>query len=126
MSEAARASREPVTSEEYYRTLWNHAVDAKVIVDAQGVIRDVNRRTEFKLGRTGAELIGTPVVNVFWDHDRTRFRRVLTQVVTGGKERSISGLHVPTLSGAVLTMDVEIVPVERTGGEMTVLLQFED
>ncbi|MBA2253045.1 MAG: PAS domain-containing sensor histidine kinase [Nitrospirales bacterium] len=126
MSEAAQAGRETVTSEEYYRMLWNHAVDAKVIVDAQGVIRDVNRRTEFKLGRTRAELIGTPVVNVFWDHDRARFRRVLTQAVTGGKERSTSGLHVPTLSGTVLTMDVEIVPVERTDGVMTVLLQFGD
>ena len=65
MSEAARVSRETARSEEYYRTLWNHAVDAKVIVDTQGMIRDVNRRTELKLGRPRAELIGTPVVNVF-------------------------------------------------------------
>lgn len=126
MSEAARANREAVTSEEYYRTLWNHAVDAKVIVDAQGVIRDVNRRTEFKLGRTRAELIDTPVVNLFWDHDRARFRRVLTQAVTGGKERFTSGLHVPTLSGTILTMDLDIVPVQRTDGVITVLLQFAD
>lgn len=126
MSEPARVMPEPVAPEEYYRTLWNHAVDAKVIVDAQGVIRDVNRRIEFKLGRTRAELIGMPVVNMVWDHDRSRFRRLLTQALTGGKERSTSGLRIPTLSGTVLTMDLDIIPVERSDGGVAVLLQFGD
>jgi PAS domain S-box-containing protein len=126
MSDPAQAKYEPVASEEYYRALWNQAVDAKVIVDAQGVIRDANRRTEFKFGRTRAELIGTPVANVFWDHDRARVRRLLAQVLAGGKERSTSGLHVPTMGGTVLTMDVDLVPVERTDGVMAVLVQFND
>jgi PAS domain S-box-containing protein len=126
MSDPAQAKYEPVASEEYYRALWNQAVDAKVIVDAQGVIRDANRRTEFKFGRTRAELIGTPVANVFWDHDRARVRRLLAQVLACGKERSTSGLHVPTMGGTVLTMDVDLVPVERTDGVMAVLVQFND
>ncbi|HKN88453.1 MAG TPA: PAS domain-containing sensor histidine kinase [Nitrospiraceae bacterium] len=129
MSEPAHALHETLLPEEYYRTLWNHAVDAKVIVDAQGVIRDVNGRAEFKLGYTRAELTGMPVLHVVWDHDRARFRKLLTQVLTGGKERSTAGLHVPTRCGTVLTMDVEMIPVERTeraDGTMVVLLQFDD
>ena len=49
MSEQVKAGHEIAASEEYYRTLWNHAVDAKLLVDDQGVIRDVNSRTESKL-----------------------------------------------------------------------------
>jgi hypothetical protein len=52
MSEPARAAHETVATE-YSRTLWNHAVDARVIVDAQGAIRDVNRRAECKLRLAG-------------------------------------------------------------------------
>jgi PAS domain S-box-containing protein len=126
MSEPARAMPETVAPEEYYRTLWNHAVDARVIVDAQGVIQDVNRRMEFKLGYTRAQLIGTPVLHVVWDHDRARFRKLLAQLLAGGKEGSTSGLHVPTQSGTVLTMDVDMIPMERTDGAMAILLQFDD
>ncbi|MDQ6736065.1 MAG: HAMP domain-containing histidine kinase [Nitrospirota bacterium] len=129
MSEPAQATHETVAPEEYYRTLWNYAVDARVIVDAQGAIRDVNRRAEFKLGCMRLELIGTPVLSIVWDYDRARFRKLLTQVLTGGKERSTSGLHVTTQSGTVLTMDVNMIPVERTertDGTMAVLLQFDD
>jgi PAS domain S-box-containing protein len=126
MSEPAQADHVTVASEEYYRTLWNHAVDAKVIVDAQGTIRDINRRTELKLGRRRAELIGTPVTNVLWDHDRARFRRLLTHVLAGGKERSAPGMHVPTMRGTMLTMDVDIVPMERADGAPAVLLQLSD
>lgn len=126
MSEPARASHEPVAPDEYDRTLWNHAVDARVMVDAQETIRDVNRRAECKLGYTQEELIGTPVLHVVWDHDRARFRKLLSQVLVGGKARSISGLHVPTRSGTVLTMDVEMIPVGQIEGAMGVLLQFGD
>lgn len=126
MSEPVRAMPETVAPEEYYRTLWNHAVDARMIVDAQGVIRDVNRRMEFKLGYTRAELIGTPVLQVVWDHDRPRFWKLLTQLLTVGKARSTAGLHMPTQRGTVLTMDVEMIPVERTDGTVAALLQFDD
>ena len=129
MSEPAQATHETVAAEEYYRSLWNHAVDARIIVDAQGAIRDVNRRAECKLGCRRLELIGAPVLNIVWDHDRARFRKLLTQVLTSGRERSTSGLHVTTQSGTVLTMDVNMMPVERTertDGAMAVLLQFGD
>ena len=129
MIEPVNAAPEPVTLEEYYRTLWNHAPDSKMIVDAQGVIRDVNGRAELKLGYTRAELTGTSVLHVVLDDDRSRFRKLLTQVLTGRMERSTAGVHVPTRSGTVLTMDVDMIPVERTErveGTRAVLLQFDD
>jgi len=129
MIEPVNVLPETVTPEECYRTLWNHARDAKMIVDAQGVIRDVNGRAERKLGYARAELTGTSVLHVVLDNDRARFRKLLTQVLTGGTERSTAGLHVPTRSGSVLTMDVDMIPVEgteRAHGTMAVLLQFDD
>ena len=126
MSEQVKAGHEIAASEEYYRTLWNHAVDAKLLVDDQGVIRDVNSRTESKLGRRRLDVVGTQAVHIFWDHDRARFRKLLTQVLASGKERSASGMQVPTMSGALLTMDLDIVPVERSDGVTAVLLQLSD
>lgn len=126
MSEPAHAKYEPIACEEYYRALWDQALDAKMIVDAHGLIRDINPRTEFKLGRPRSGLVGASVANVFWEHDRARVRRLLTQVLAGGKEQSTSGLHVPTMSGTVLTMDVDIVPMERMDGVRAVLMQFND
>jgi PAS domain S-box-containing protein len=73
MGEPARATQETVATEEDYRTLWNHAGDARVIVDAQGAIRDVNRRAKCKLGCRRLQLIGAPVLNI---GDRHRLQRV--------------------------------------------------
>lgn len=121
-----KATRDVQKCEEYYRTLWNHAVDAELIVDAFGVIRDVNRRTEVKLGRRAAELLGLPAIKVFFEQDRSRVQKLLAQVVGTGREISATGLRVPTDSGAVLTIDLDIVPIEDAKGMTEVLLQLSD
>src|SRR5579884_3457517 len=128
MSETAhgQAMRAVQKCEEYYRTLWNHAVDAELIVNAFGVIRDVNRRTEAKLGSRADQLVGLPAIKVFLEHDRSRVQRLLAQVVGSGQQLSAPGLRVPTESGVVLTVDLDIVPIEDAKGMTEVLLQLTD
>ena len=101
-------------SEEYYRTLWHHAVDSQLIVDGTGTIRNVNRRTEAKLGRWSEDLTGVRAADLFLPDDRERFQTLLREVLATGKELSANGLGVPTLSGHTLIMDVDMVLVLLT------------
>ncbi|MGQ0812680.1 MAG: ATP-binding protein [Nitrospiraceae bacterium] len=121
------ANREIATSEEHYRTLWNHSVDSKVIVDAQGIVRDVNRRGEMKLGRRTEELIGTHAADLLVESDRIRFQPMLQEVLGTGKEKDAGEVHVPAPAGAMLTMELDLVPVEKVGsGTQAVMLQLSD
>ncbi|WP_447977558.1 two-component system sensor histidine kinase NtrB [Candidatus Nitrospira bockiana] len=126
MSEPVDAGRDVVSSEDYYRTLWNHAVDAKLIVDAAGRIRELNRRAELKLGRLREDLLETAAAKLFFDPDRPRFTKLLADALSTGKDLRATDLRVPTDGGAVLVMDVDLVPVENCAGIKEVLLQLSD
>jgi len=120
------ANRELTRSESHYRTLWNHAADAKLIVDAGGTVQDVNRRAELKLARSASEVVGTMAADLFVDPDRARFRELLEQMLATGKEMASVEMHVPAGAGATLTMDLDMVSIEQSGKENAVLVQLSD
>jgi len=126
VSELEKANRELADSEEHYRTLWNHAVDSKLSVDAKGTVLAVNRRAELKLGRRAEEVIGTAAADLFAEQDRARFHELLDAVLTTGKEGTAIEVQVPTMAGSTLTMELDIVPLERTGNNTAGLLQLSD
>lgn len=121
-----RANRDLADSEEHYRTIWNHAMDAKLIVDVSGTIKTVNRRAEMKLGQQADAVIGTAAADLFVDQDRPSFRQLLQSVVATGKERTAGRMRVPTAAGATLTVELDMVPIEKTAGETEILLQLSD
>ncbi len=120
------SNRELVESEEHYRTLWNSAVDAKLIVDANGIIRHVNRRVESTLGCTSEELIGRPADALFLEPDQLRVRDGLCHVLSTASESSVFEAHVAARSGTVLTVEVDIVPLEHRVPVRRVLVQLSD
>ncbi|MGH7206181.1 MAG: ATP-binding protein [Nitrospiraceae bacterium] len=126
VGELEKANLELANSEEHYRTLWNHAVDSKLIVDAKGTVQAVNRRGELKLGRRAEEVIGTAAADLFAEQDRARFDELLGAVLATGKEGAAVEVHVPTSAGSTLTMELDIVPLERTGSDTAGLLQLSD
>jgi PAS domain S-box-containing protein len=126
VNEIQNANQELMRSEEHYRTLWNHATDAKLIVDAGGTVQDINRRAEIKLGRRREDVLGTKAPELFMEQDRALFRELLTQVWTTGKEASAVETHFPTMAGATLTMELDMVPIEKAGNNTAVLLQLSD
>lgn len=126
VDEMEKTNRELERSGEHYRMLWNHSPDSKMIVDAEAVIRDVNRRAEIKLGRLAEELIGTSATGLFRDPDRARFVKLLDEVHESGKEGMIGEVRVPTSGGSALVMDLDIVPVEGRGEQRSFLLQLGD
>ena len=126
MNGIEKANRELAKSEEYYRTLWNHAVDSELILDPAGIILDVNRRAELMLSRPVSDLIGTPAADLFPDQERPRFEALRRHVSETGKEGSVEAILVPTSAGGVLTMELDLVPIEQAGGIAAVLLQLSD
>lgn len=126
VSELEKANRGLTNSERHYRMLWDHAVDSKLIVDGSGSVRALNRRAELKLGRHAEEVIGTAIADLFVEQDRARFHELLREVLATGKEGATDEMHVLTPTGATLTMELDMVPIEKVGSTSEVLLQLSD
>ena len=126
VAELERANRELATSEEHYRMLWNHSLHIRLLVDAEGRIRDLNRRGEIKLWRPAADVIGTSVLSLFTDADRLRLRHLLTEAFTTGRESVAGELDVPAPAGDLFTMEVTFVPLEKNGEVESVMVQLTD
>ncbi len=124
--ELEKANREMATSEAHYRMLWNHSVDAKLLVDAARIVQGANRRAEMKLGRRAEELVGMQAEHLFVEADRAVFLEALRKVLETGEENTAADLRVLTPDGAVLVMETDLVLVEPVGAGAAVMLQLSD
>jgi PAS domain S-box-containing protein len=126
MTELERANQELAESERHYRTLWNSSVDAKILIDPEGLVRDVNHRAESKLERPAVRLIGSGWLSLFRDTERNQLEDRFRLVLATGKESPPFETQLPTPSGLLLTVEVDLVPLKRAGSVTHVLLQFSD
>jgi PAS domain S-box-containing protein len=126
MTELERANQELAESERHYRTLWNSSVDAKILIDPEGLVRDVNHRAESKLERPAVRLIGSGWLSLFRDTERNQLEDRFRLVLATGKESPPFETQFPTPSGLLLTVEVDLVPLKRAGSVTHVLLQFSD
>lgn len=113
-------------SEEYYRMVWNHSLHPGMLVDAKGIIRDLNRRGEIKFWKPAAHLLGTPVYSLFRSEDQLRLHELLAEVFAGGKERSAGEWRVPSPAGDFFVMEVDLVPLLTDGLVEMVMVQLTD
>ncbi|MDE3220642.1 MAG: PAS domain S-box protein [Nitrospirota bacterium] len=126
VAELERANQELAISEKHYRMLWDHATDAKLLVNEEGVIQDVNRRGEIKLWTPAARLIGTKVENLFQEEDRARLGRLLKAVIATKKEKPAGEMQMPSPAEGTFIMEVDLVPVESAGALVAVMVQLSD
>ena len=126
VADLERANRELVISEEHYRMLWDHSTDTRLLVDEKGVIQDVNRRGEIKLGVPFDHLIGANVEDLFREEERARLRRLLEVVVVGKKEELAGEMRMPSPDEGTFIMEVDLVPVENAGSPVAVMVQLSD
>ena len=126
VAELERTNRELVKSEEHYRRVWNHSLHIRLLVDADGIIRDINRRGEIKLWRPASKLIGTSVLSLFLEQDWSRLRRLLTDAFTTGREQAAGELSVPGPAGDDFTMEADLVPLEKGRAVEGVMVQLTD
>jgi PAS domain S-box-containing protein len=124
--ELEEANREIARSEEHYRMLWNHSLHLRLLVDSEGTIRDLNRHGEIKLWRPAASLLGKPVYSLFRVEDQSRLRGLLAEVFAGGKEQAAGEWLVPAPTGDVFVMEVDLVPLEKSGEVDAVMVQLTD
>lgn len=111
MSGTRDAVHDILDSDGHYRVLWNHAVDSELITDTSGIVLDINRRAEVKLGHQVRDLIGASAVDLFVEADRPRFIALLRQVAEAAREASAVGMRVPTADGSILTTELDLVPI---------------
>ena len=121
-----RANRELGISEEHYRMLWDHSTDTRLLVNEKGMIQDVNRRGEMKLGAPSDHLIGTKVEELFREEDRLRLSRLLERVITTKQEEPAGEMCVASPAEGTLIMEVDLVPVENAGSPVAVMVQLSD
>jgi PAS domain S-box-containing protein len=128
VAELEQVNGELRTSEGHYRMLWDHAVDAKILVNRAGIILDVNRRAEVKLGTSVRGMIGQAVAVWFAEAERARFDLLLQQVIQTGREQSAGETEVMTTRGDSLIMDLDLTPVmgSEPSPVETVMLQLID
>lgn len=126
VAELERANQELVISEEHYRMLWDHSTDTRLLVNEGGMIQDVNRRGEMKLGVPAERLIDTKVEDLFREEDRARLRRLLEAVIVTKKEEPAGEMRMPLPIEGTLIMEVDLVPVENAGSPVAVMVQLSD
>lgn len=120
------ANREIARSEEHYRMVWNHSLHLGLLVDSNGIVRDLNRRGEIKFWQPAARLLGTPVYSLFRIEDQPRLHELLAEVFATGKERPTGEWHVPAPTGDFFVMEVDLVPLWKDGTVETVMVQLTD
>ena len=126
VAELERANEDLAISEKHYRMLWDHSTDAKLLVDEQGFIQDVNRRGEIKLWTRADRLIGTKIEDLFLKEDRARLRRLLEAVIVTKKEEPAGEMRMPSPAEDLFIMEVDLVPVENAGSPVAVMVQLSD
>jgi PAS domain S-box-containing protein len=126
VAELERANQELAISEEHYRMLWDHSTDTRLLVNERGMIQDVNRRGEIKLGAPADRLIGRKVEDLFREEDRVRLRPLLEEVMVTKKEKLAGEMRMPSSAEGPLIMEVVLVPVENAGSPVAVMVQLSD
>lgn len=120
-----QANVDLATSEEHYRLFWDHSVDTKILVDPLGVVQAVNRRGEVTLGRPASSLVHCPVIDVVDEAEQARLLAQLHLVLESGGEVSAGLVRVPR-AGGELTMEIDCVPVTKSGRIESIMLQLRD
>lgn len=120
------ANREIARSEEHYRMVWNHSLHLGLLVDSNGIVRDLNRRGEIKFWQSSACLLGTSVYSLFRIEDQPRLQALLAEVFATGKERPAGEWRVPDPTGDFFVMEVDLVPLQKEGTVETVMVQLTD
>jgi diguanylate cyclase (GGDEF)-like protein/PAS domain S-box-containing protein len=78
-----RINQDLVNSSEWIQAILNTVFDAILVLDAQGVIRDLNLAAERIFGFSRAELLGLPLERLIAEQDRGEIARHLANLTYG-------------------------------------------
>ena len=113
-------------SEERYRTLYQDNPSMYFTVSAAGTVLSVNQFGAEQLGYTAEELVGKPVLEVFYEEDRAEVSEQLALCVAKLGERAHWEFRKVRKDGKVIHVKEQARATVDTNGEMIVLLVCED
>lgn len=104
-----------------FETLFEQATDALVVVDKQGLIRRVNRRTEDLFGYARAELLGQPIETLLPERFHDAHRRHRAGYHAAPKFRAMGAgleLFARRKDGEQFAVDIMLSPLETEEGRV--------
>ena len=113
---AGLSGEPPTLAEARWRAVIDSAVDAIIVIDAQGRIEVFNRAAEQMFGYTGVEVIGRNISMLMPEPDRSRHDGYLARYLQTG-ERRIIGIG---RSVTARRKNGQLMPVHLSVGEMDV------
>jgi PAS domain S-box-containing protein len=113
-------------SEERYRTLYQDNPSMYFTVNGAGTILSVNQFGAEQLGYAADELVGKPVLDVFYEEDRAEVAEQLALCIANLGERAHWEFRKVRKDGEVIYVKEQARATLDTNGETMVLLVCED
>jgi two-component system cell cycle sensor histidine kinase/response regulator CckA len=113
-------------SEERYRALYEDNPTMYLTVDAEGTVLSVNQLGAEQLGYTVEELVGQPVLNVFYEDDKEAVREHLVTRLQNPTQVAHWEFRKVRKDGSMLWVKEAARAVQGTDGNPVVLIACED
>jgi PAS domain S-box-containing protein len=126
ITEIVRAEEAVRQSEERFRALYEDNPSMYFMVDAQGTVLSVNPFGAEQLGYAVEELIGQPVLKVFYPDDREAAQQQMTACLEHPGEVGYWELRKVRQDGSMLWVREAARAVLGVNGKMVVLIVCED
>jgi PAS domain S-box-containing protein len=121
-----RSQVELRNSEEEWREVFEHNPVMYFMVDADGIVVNVNSFGAAQLGYTVAELVGRPVLNVFPDEDRAFVRKCVAVCLETIGQSHTWEVRKIRKDGSLLWVRENAKTMRRADGKLIVLVACED
>lgn len=114
------------TSEERYRVLYQENPCMFFTVDAAGTVVSVNHYGAQQLGYQVEELIGQPVINVFYEPDKATVLEAFRACLGAPNQVAHWKFRKTRKDGSVLWVKETARPIQNLDGSLVVLIVCED
>jgi PAS domain S-box-containing protein len=125
-AELRRSQAKLLDSEKEWREVFEHNPVMYFMVDADGVVLNVNTFGAAQLGYTVAELVGAPVLNVFLEEDRAFVRKCVGVCLEAVGQSHTWEIQKIRKDGSLLWVRENAKAMRRSDGKLIVLVACED
>lgn len=113
------------SSEEQYKTLFDHAEDSMLMVNNEGRIVAVNKRQEEVIGYSKDALQGQMFSLILHDKEKKIFADSFEKIIGGEKPPTVE-VEVLSKTQGVLTMEMDLTGLKKDGTMAFVLIHLRD
>jgi PAS domain S-box-containing protein/putative nucleotidyltransferase with HDIG domain len=126
ITERKRMEQELRDSEERYKALYEDNPSMYFTVDTHGMVLSVNQFGAKELGYTVKELVGQPLLNVFYDDDKEAVQQQLAACLQNPQELFHWEFRKVRKDGNIMWVKEAARAVRRIDGKLVVFIVCED